>query len=341
MNLQAGTRLALAKSHIRSKRKHGPDLVTKAQNGALRVNRMHAQILVGIYRTLRDWFQGGRAHERTLECIGALHARHVAEKYAIRSLRDVEFRVFSQWGDDGIIQWLVARLPDLPRRFVEFGVADYLESNTRFLMLNNNWSGLVMDGSAQNIARLRRQPWFWRHDLNAERHFATRENIDAKIAQSSGGEVGLLHIDVDGNDYWLWQAICCISPAIVIMEYNGLFGAERAITVPYRSDFERFAAHSSGQYFGASLAALTRLAHEKGYALIGSNSAGNNAYYLRREFLSEIIREVKVTEAYQEPRFSDSRNARGRLDHARFEQRQEMIRGLPVHNLSTNQAEPF
>jgi hypothetical protein len=116
--------------------------------------------IVTLYRRVRDWVQGTEAHERTRELIGMMLAERFAAKRQISSFHEVEFRVHSQFGDDGIIQWLVARLPSLPKRFVEFGVEDYTESNTRFLMVSRNWSGLVMDGSPANIARLRARKWF-------------------------------------------------------------------------------------------------------------------------------------------------------------------------------------
>lgn len=297
---------------------------------------------VTLYRRIRDWVQGTEAHERTRELIGVMLADRFAAKQRIASLHEVEFRVHSQFGDDGIIQWLVARLPSLPKRFVEFGVEDYTESNTRFLMVSRNWSGLVMDGSPVNIARLRSRKWFWRYGLTALSQFVTRENIDALIAEWAGQEpVGLLHIDVDGNDYWLWDALKCISPGIVIIEFNAIFGDERAITIPYAPDFHRFAAHYSGQYAGASLAALTHLAGLKGYTLIGANSAGNNAYFLRRDLLDDNLVEVPVTRAFVRPNYRESRNRSKQLDFLPYERRQAAIRGMPVMNVVTGKIELF
>lgn len=303
---------------------------------------MTLEPIIDSYRRARAWVQGSNAHERTLELLGSMLANQNSSKRQIASLHEVEFRVFSQFGDDGIIQWLTNKLPSLSKRFVEFGVEDYSESNTRFLMVNSNWCGLVMDGSRPNIARLRRRKWFWRYGLTAIPCFVTRDNVDAMIADwAVGEEIGLLHIDVDGNDYWLWDAITCTSPAIVIMEYNAIFGSERAITIPYSSNFRRHAAHYSGQYAGASLAALTHLAAAKGYALIGSNSAGNNAYYVRANLLGDDLREVKVAAAFVKPNFRESRDQQSRLNYLPYEQRQASIRGLPVFNVLTGQIEPF
>jgi hypothetical protein len=300
------------------------------------------QALTGIARRWRSWLHAGDAHERTLALNGRIMAEHVRARSHIDVLSDVEFRVFSQFGDDGIIQWLVARLPHIPQRFVEFGVEDYSESNTRFLLINDNWSGLVMDGSPRNISRLKRRPWFWRHDLTANAVFVTRENVNALIAAWAGAEeIGLLHIDVDGNDYWLWEAIDCVRPPIVIMEYNALFGAQRAITIPYAADFHRFSAHYSGQFFGASLGALTHLAESRGYRLVGCNSAGNNAYFVRNDVAGPNIPARSVADAFVEPKFRDSRDRNGQLDFQSFAQRQALLKGMSVWNVTTHQAESF
>lgn len=298
--------------------------------------------LVSLYRGFRTWLQGGEAHEKTLELIGSLFSELNSTKKNISSLREVEFRVFSQWGDDGIIQWLLAQLPGLPESFIEFGVEDYSESTTRFLMVKNNWRGLVIDGSPEKISRLINKKWFWRHDLTAISKFLTKDNISEVIREwADSNEIGLLHIDVDGNDFWIWEAIECIFPIIVIVEYNALFGSERAITVPYQENFRRHAAHFSGQYAGASLAALTWLAEKKGYALIGTNKAGNNAYYVLKSELNESVRPVSVGAAFVKSKFRESRDGRGRLNYLSFKERQSLIRGLPVVNVITGEVEPF
>lgn len=295
-----------------------------------------------IYRGLRDWLQGTAQHERSRELMGAILARQVASIDQPESLAQVEFRVYSQFGDDGIIQWLISHLDSLPKRFVEFGVEDYTEANTRFLMVNNGWRGLVMDGSKSNIERLRRRPWFWRCDLEARACFLTRENVEEQILSwANGHDIGILHIDVDGNDYWLWEALNRVQPSVVIMEYNAIFGAERAITVPYRADFARLSAHHSGQYYGASLEALTHLASAKGYALVGTNSAGNNAYFVSRALLNDQVREIPVVDAYTPPIFRESRDARGNLDYRDLAARHASTSGLPVVNVKTGETEIF
>src|SRR4030095_9607966 len=136
-----------------------------------------------------------------------------------------------------IIQFLTTRLKINRKTFVEFGVGDYLESNTRFLLINNNWDGLVLDSDPENIERIRRSPLCWRHGLRAASAFITCENINSLILDNGiRRDLGLLSIDIDGNDYWVWQAIDVVSPEIVVIEYNHRFGPDLAVTIPYNEN---------------------------------------------------------------------------------------------------------
>lgn len=114
--------------------------------------------------------------------IGRLLSESTKTKKHIDSLSEVEFKVFSQFGDDGIIQWLVNNLEFPNKTFIEFGVEDYRESNTRFLMMNDNWSGLVMDGSESNIARIINSDYFWKYELFAKTVFIDLENINELLS---------------------------------------------------------------------------------------------------------------------------------------------------------------
>lgn len=278
--------------------------------------------------------------ERQLLALGRLLSENVKTKKNIASLSEVEFKIFSQFGDDGIIQWLVHNL-DIPNKtFVEFGVENYREANTRFLMMNDNWSGLVMDGAEKNAAQIINSEYFWRHDLSAKAAFITAENINALLSLSSlEKEIGVLHIDLDGNDYWVWKEINVITPIIVILEYNGVFGMDNAITIPYNPNFTRINAHYSNLYFGASLLALYQLSADKGYAFIGCNSAGNNAYFVRKDKVNDIVREISLQNGFVTPKFRESRDEKGRLTYLAGCARIEVITGLPVYNINTNQIE--
>jgi hypothetical protein len=257
----------------------------------------------------------------------------------LEHLHRAEFKVFSQFGEDGILQYLthVAGISEAERLFVEFGVENYEESNTRLLLLKDNWRGLVLDGDAANIRQIQNASLYWRHDLRATCAFVDAENIDATLAGAGiRGDVGLLSVDIDGNDYWVWKSISSINPVIVVVEYNSVFGRDRAVTVPYDRAFHRGSAHFSHLYWGCSLKALESLGASKGYALVGSNTAGNNAFFVRHDRLSGL-RPVTAAEAYVESRFRESRDRSGDLTFLSGAERLRAIRDLPVVDLEKSE----
>ncbi|CAN5337310.1 hypothetical protein BH11BAC5_BH11BAC5_30040 [soil metagenome] len=254
-----------------------------------------------------------------------------------QELRNTEFSVFSQFGDDGIIQYLIKKIKSITEYFIEFGVENYLESNTRFLLQNNNWSGLILDGSKELVSTIMKQQFYWKHDLTAVNAFINAENIN-DLLSGSPSQPGLLHIDIDGNDYWIWKAIKKIEADIVIMEYNSVFGSERAITIPYYSDFNRAKYHYSNLYAGASITALCDLAEDKGYLFIGSNSAGNNAYFVKKEKAGNL-KPLSVKEGFVLSKFRESRDRQGNLTYLSGNDRLREIKGLEVYNTRTNKIE--
>lgn len=259
----------------------------------------------------------------------------------ILDLHQAEFKVFSQFGDDGIIQYLVHRLQPLPDTFVEFGVANYRESNTRFLLLNNNWRGLVLDGDENSINYIQQDEIYWHHTLTARRAFITRDNINELFHEAGfAGEIGLLSIDIDGNDYWVWEKIAIVDPVIVIVEYNSVFGPNLAVTIPYEPQFARHQAHYSGQFWGASLHALKLLADRKGYSLVGCNSAGNNAYFVRTDKVADLP-VLSAQEAFVDGRFRDSRDENGNLTYLTGAERLHAIAELEVYDLRQNKIAPL
>ena len=270
--------------------------------------------------------------DRNLYLSGQIASQRVRDMDRIGSLADVEFRVYSQWGEDGIIEWLVSRLPGIERSFVEFGVENFGEANTRFLLRNRGWRGLVMDGTAANMAHVRSQALHWMHDLVAVDAFVTAENINELITTNGfAGELGILSVDIDGNDYWVYKAIDCVNPAIVILEFNGVLGDRHAISTPYDPAFERLKAHHSGQYFGASITAMVSLAKEKGYTFVGTNSNGVNAFFVRDDLAPAITASIDRIVSWPS-RHRDSRDGNGVLTFTRGTQKAEQIAGLPVHN---------
>ncbi len=285
-----------------------------------------------------DYIRIEQESVKLLQAKGIIH--QMRQKYAdVKDLSEIEFSVFSQIGDDGIIQYLIHTLEIENKFFIEFGVQTYIESNTRFLLINDNWSGVIYDGSKDNIDFIQNDYYYWKYNLKARNLFITSENINQAFETDKvPKEPGILHIDIDGNDYWIWKAISVINPVIVIMEYNSGFGNDRAITVPYNPEFERYSANHTGLYFGASLASLCDLAEEKGYVFVGSNSYGNNAYFVRKNKLGNLS-PLSVKQGYRESFARQNKNELGAFTYELDSEVLKTLSHLPVYNTRTHQLE--
>lgn len=214
-------------------------------------------------------------------------------------LRRREFKVSSQNGEDGLLAFIFSEIGVTNRKFVEFGVGDGRECNCANLALWFGWSGLMLESDAA-AARLAREHYchLGSRGVQVRQAHLTIENINETISGAAGhGEIDLLSIDVDGNDYWLWEALDVVEPRAVVIEYNASFGL-RSISVPYDPGFVRFRKHRSGWYHGASLAALAKLGRRKGYDLVGTDSRGVNALFVRADARRGGLRAVNAEEAY-------------------------------------------
>jgi len=268
------------------------------------------------------------------ESLGRIESRLHASM-PIGNPRDYEFKVYSQWGEDGIIDHLLTRVPIASRSFVEFGVQNYTEANTLFMLKHRYWRGLVIDGSPEHIAGIRRSETFWKYDLSAECAFITKDNINELIARNAfTGDLGLLSVDIDGNDYWVWEAIEVASPRIVVCEYNSLFGPTAKVSIPYQAQFSRQASDTPMGYFGASIAALDHLARAKGYSLVAGNSAGNNVFFVRNDCLG-TFRALSPQDAYVQSAFREDRLPDGQVDLLRFADRRRAIDRLPLVDVTS------
>ena len=283
-----------------------------------------------IKQKLNQIHQMSQDVEQLRYSIGEMETLKVGPGASVR-----EFKVFSQSGEDGVIQWLIHNIPIQSKRFIEFGVQNYTELKTRFLLMHDNWSGLIMDGSQENMDYVKQDNICWMHDLKPVPAFITAENINTLIRDNGfDGEVGILSIDIDGNDYWVWKAISCVQADIVICGYNSRFGSERAVTIPYDPNFYRTEAHSSNLYFGASIRALTLLGQQKGYALVYGNEIGSNLFFIRRELLNDVVYEKTVEECYVRAKYRQARDPQGKLMLSSIEDKEELLEELYLVNVS-------
>lgn len=201
------------------------------------------------------------------------------------ALRRAEARAYSQNGEDGILAWLLDRVGVSSRVLVEFGIGDGSECNSANLLLTFGWTGALLDADPA-CADAARSFYAGRADVQVLHRALEPDNVNEALSALVPAEIDLLSLDIDGNDYWVWEALTAVRPRVAAVEYNATFGPERSVSVPYRRGFDRYAEHVSGFYHGASLAALAKLGAEKGYVLVGCDSRGANAFFVGREAAS-------------------------------------------------------
>tara|TARA_B100001778_G_scaffold286495_1_gene253840 strand:- start:106 stop:981 length:876 start_codon:yes stop_codon:yes gene_type:complete len=217
-----------------------------------------------------------------------------------KGLSFYEASLFSQNGEDGIIRYIFSQIGFDSRYFVEFGFGAH-QCNSLRLILHENFKGLMMDGSEEQcrIFNLTCKAKGI-SDVHAVNAFIDRDNLEHLIRSNNiPAEIDFLSIDVDGNDYWFWRCLQCINPRVICIEYNSGIGSKYSWTIPYNKEFERFSAHPSGFFAGASIKALESLGEKKGYRLVGCDTTGTNAFFLRNDLGNNQIPTLKASEAFR------------------------------------------
>lgn len=230
-----------------------------------------------------------------------LEYQKLVKSKQVPKLADTGFRVFSQFEEDGMLLFIFSIIGMTQKTFVEIGSDDGVNSNSANLYFNFGWHGLFIDGNPKSIARGKRffgkypHPYFFKPTFICD--LVKRENVNQLISSGGySGEIGFLSIDIDGNDYWVWDAIQVISPQVVMIETHSEFGLEN-IVVPYDPDY--FYPGKHPDYHGASPIAMTNLAKKKGYRLVGANDLGFNFIFVRNDLAIDIIPEVTVESVLQ------------------------------------------
>jgi hypothetical protein len=214
------------------------------------------------------------------------------------TLSDVEFRTFSQNGEDGALLYIFSLIGTTNRQVVEICAGNGVECNAANLLITHGWKGLLVDGDERNVTFAREmyrlfQDTFIRPPAIAS-SWVTAENVNDLIASHGfSGEIDLLSLDIDGIDYWLWKAITIVQPRVVVLEYNGVWKAEHAVTVPYDP---KFALDSSRTpyYCGASLGAFAKLGRTLGYRFVGAPRSEINAFFVRNDVGLDVLPEVDL-----------------------------------------------
>jgi hypothetical protein len=238
------------------------------------------------------------------------YARLVREGTPLPRIKDVGFRVYSQSDEDGILLFLFSVIGATNKTCLEICAGDGMECNTANLILNHGWTALLFDGDAPNVAEGNKFYAASRDTFIYPPRFLqawiTRTNVNALVKDNGvEGEIDLLSLDMDGVDYWIWQALTVVAPRVVVLEYQDILGPERACTVPYADDFNagKYPATSGMPNFaGASLAAFVKLGESKGYRLVGVNRYGYNAFFVRNGIADKILPRVDIKTCFDHPK---------------------------------------
>jgi len=249
-----------------------------------------------------------RGPDQAVQHLLRLHYRDLIEAgRPLPPFGDIEMRFYSQNGEDGIIQLLIEAVGTETKRSVEICAGDGIECNTANLLVNHGWTGLLIDGGEELVTRGREfYDWgteTWVHPPTLKRAWVTAENVNQLVEEAGfDGDIDLLSIDLDGMDYWIWKALDCVRPRIIVAECNGVWGPYESLTVPYAPNF---AWEKGSAYIGATIAAMCKLGQQKGYRLVGAQRYGFNAFFVRDDLARDTLPTVKPENCLLHPHSQD------------------------------------
>jgi hypothetical protein len=234
------------------------------------------------------------------------YQKQKADGGPLPAMNDVEFRTFSQNGEDGILWYIFSLIGTHSKTAVEICAGNGIQCNSANLLVNHGWTGLLFDGNEENIAAGKlfygSNPDTFTYPPRLCHAWLDVDNVNDLISnQGFNGEIDLLSLDIDGIDYWLWKAVTVIRPRVVVAEIQAIWGDSRSVSVPYRADFRAEYVDGFGVYSGASLPAFVKLARSKGYRLIGAQRYGFNAFFMRDDVGQDLFPEVSAADCMRHP----------------------------------------
>jgi hypothetical protein len=210
-----------------------------------------------------------------------------------------EFQVFSQNGEDGIIEEIFNRIGTTDKFFIEFGIQDGIETNCTYLLWKS-WKGLWLEGSEKYVQMASKTfaDEIQKQQLRIQTAFLTAENIEDLFKKYEvPKEFDLISIDIDGNDYYVWEAMKNYAPRVVVIEYNSMIPPSLGWVKSYRAD----ETWNGTNHFNAGLKAHEILAEKKGYKLVGCNFSGCNAFFVREDLINDKFAAPYTSENHYEP----------------------------------------
>ena len=276
--------------------------------------------------------------DKLIFCIGINQLTSCRQNYKnFRTLHEAELKVFSQNGEDGIIDYLVHQL-DIPSpNFVEIGIGNYRESNTRFLYNRIHSKGLIIDRLDQLHIKVKPYVNLWKGDLRIHQKMVTAKNINEILDKYCNYKIDLFSIDIDGVDYWVISKLRPNISKVFIAEYNPVFGSDLEITVPNIDGFDRTNYHYSNLCYGLSLKALIKLMEEKNYYFLGTNLQKHNAFFISNNLKKESFFpniNLKKLSYYSDSNIRESRDTNYNLNYLQGDKKLKEIEECGVINLA-------
>jgi len=262
-----------------------------------------------------------------------------ANSKEFKNLWDAEVKIYSQWGEDGILDYLCERLEISKPKVIEIGAGNFSECNSRFLAENRNASVFAVDVNVELLTSIKDNSLYWKNHIFAHEVWVSPENINQimELARESIGTVDIFSLDLDGNDYWVLNEANLESVSIVVVEYNPLFGHTKAVTVPRSDLFERSTQHYSHLYWGASIKAFAHILTTKNFRFCGTNRVGNNAFFVRNDLFSKVNLKPNLNWAnYTDWRIRESRSKTGNLNYLSGLMRVKEIAELELVDVESN-----
>jgi hypothetical protein len=274
--------------------------------------------------------------------VGLSHIMNMRYNYKnIQKLNDLDYKIFSQNGEDGIIDYFLYTLNIENPKFVEIGIGDYSECNTRFLFERTSCKGLIIDNLNDLQNRVARNIKLWKSDLTIVETSVNSKNILNILKKNNFEEnIDLFSIDIDGIDYWVLKELPVNFSKIAVIEYNAIFGPDLEVTVPNIDNFNRAKYHYSHLCFGASLKSLINLMTKKNFIFLGTNLTRCNAFFISKDYLDKInLQPSNLENIYQntDSNIRESRSKNGDLNYLSGENRLKEIKNCEVINVKNSE----
>lgn len=265
-------------------------------------------------RDLNAWANSFRAPGRQIEVQLQLQQRALVASWA--SLRrqgaaprldEVGFRCHSQLEEDGLLLYIFSVIGTRNKSAVEMCAGNGSECMAANLVVHHGWDAVLFDGDPVNVRHGQRfftnNQFTFAQPPRFLQAWITRENVNDLIATTgTTGEIDLFSLDIDGNDYWVWEALSVIQPRVCILETHNVIPSHLALSMPYQPRFSFWDLPEHVRDFrGASLKAFAQLGAKKGYRLVGANRLGFNAIFIRNGLGKDEFPEVTVDSCHDNP----------------------------------------